>query len=705
MVVGAVVAGGAVFGPVVPAVATGGSSLVDETFTGTSVADPRFVPLGDACLTAAGRPSTPPSGASTLSGCTETNGSPGVGTPGWLQLTDDSNNRTGGVIFDQALPDAAGLDVTFDQAQYGGTSPTGADGIGFFLSDGSYDLTTTGAPGGALGYTNRIIGSTEEEGVVGGFLGVGLDAYGNFAPDTEGKGAGCTPSSPISGLDPNAVTLRGPGSENSSGQWLEGYCNLSTEHLTGSQDLRTDVNDPLNVELTVSPRATDGSVTVSVAIRFPGATTSTPILGPVTVPNAPRTIKFGFSGSTGGSSDVHLIRNVVVNTIDPLGELNLVKQVDESSPYARTIYQAGDTIPYSFVVTNSGTSGITGVAVTDPYVAGTVQCPENTLAAAGQPGSNMTCAGSHLVTPGEVAASSQFQNTATVSGTAAGTTVTATDSTTVQLGTASMTLQKASDVSTVAQLGQVVHYTFTVKNTGSIPLAPVTVSDPSSGLSAAPCVASLAAGATATCSTVATHTITEADLLAGVQYLNTATATGTLPSTVTGGSVDATASAAVTTVSPRAALTLSKTPSARSEVELGHVIDYSFSVTNTGNVSLAPVVVSDAQLGISSAPCVSSLAPGATSICSTTGSHTVTDADVALGKYQNSATATGTPPSGSGLAPVTADASATVTTSGETAEGELPEMGSDPSQAFWLATGLIALGILLLGCSRRRQAR
>jgi hypothetical protein len=95
---------------------------------------------------------------------------------------------------------------------------TGADGVSFFLADGSKPLTTPGGFGGSLGYAQ----TTEPfpvDGILGGYLGVGFDEFGNFGNNLEGRGAGC--SQPDSGFYPNYVTLRGPG----SGQ--TGYCILN----------------------------------------------------------------------------------------------------------------------------------------------------------------------------------------------------------------------------------------------------------------------------------------------------------------------------------------------------------------------------------------------------------------------------------------------------------------------------------------------
>ncbi len=89
----------------------------------------------------------------------------------------------------------------------------------------------------------------------------------------------------------------------------------------------------------------------------------------------------------------------------------------------------------------------------------------------------------------------------------------------------------------------------------------------------------------------------------------------------------------------------------------GQVVAYSFLVTNTGNVSLTAVAVTDPLPGLSAVSCsVSTLAPSVSTTC--TASYTVTQDDVDAGSIANTATATGTPPVGP---PVTDTGSATVT--------------------------------------------
>src|SRR5439155_19296764 len=79
----------------------------------------------------------------------------------------------------------------------------------------------------------------------------------------------------------------------------------------------------------------------------------------------------------------------------------------------------------------------------------------------------------------------------------------------------------------------------------------------------------------------------------------------------------------------------------------GDTIHYTFTITNTGNVTLTGVELTDALVGFSNATCggVTTLAPGASTTC--TADYTLTQADVDAGTVHNSATACGNPPTGS----------------------------------------------------------
>ena len=295
---------------------------------------------------------------------------------------------------------------------------------------------------------------------------------------------------------------------------------------------------------------------------------------------------------------------------------------------------AGSTVAYTFVVTNTGNVTLASVGVDDPQV-GPVTCPVTTLA----PGASTTCTASYTLTQADVDAGSVV-NTATASGTPpAGAAVTATDTVTSTVTAApAISLDKQAAAPTGTTAGSTIAYTFLVTNTGNVTLHGVAIADPKVGAVTCP-VTTLAPGASTTCA--ATYTLTQADVDAG-HVANTATVEGTPP---TGSPVTATDD----TDSPIAAgpaITLEKTAAAPSGNTAGSTIAYSFVVTNTGNVTLTGVSVNDPQVGTVTCP-VATLAPAASTTC--TASYTLTQADVDAGSVANTATASGTPPTGAAV--------------------------------------------------------
>lgn len=75
------------------------------------------------------------------------------------------------------------------------------------------------------------------------------------------------------------------------------------------------------------------------------------------------------------------------------------------------------------------------------------------------------------------------------------------------------------------------------------------------------------------------------------------------------------------------------------EVEVGDVVTWTYEVTNTGNVTLTDVAVTDDQIGDITCP-EDELAPGGVMTCTATGI-------AVLGQYANMGTVVGTPPTGS----------------------------------------------------------
>ena len=200
--------------------------------------------------------------------------------------------------------------------------------------------------------------------------------------------------------------------------------------------------------------------------------------------------------------------------------------------------------------------------------------------------------------------------------------------------------------------GQVVTYTITATNDGYEALSNVTVTDvptPDGGFSCSPTGSTLAAGASIVCT--GTHTVTQADVDTGaLSDLATVNATGTA-----GQSVTASASDSLTaTQNPQ--ITLTKTDNLHTYSAPGQVVTYTITATNTGNVTLSNVQVSDSPSldGFTCAAPVATLPPGGVISC--TGSHTITLDDFSgAGTYANSATVSGTGPQGQIVSSAAAD--------------------------------------------------
>ncbi|MDL4815061.1 hypothetical protein [Actinomadura opuntiae] len=325
-----------------------GPLLVGEPFTGAS-ADSRFVGYGSACLTGAPR-GAPPAEATShpLGGCRRDPAGPvppgDAAMRGYLQLTDAHVEETGAVLFDSPIPAGEGLEATFEQWQYGNTTPAPADGISFFLTDGAERLTTPGAFGGSLGYAQKLPdGSTDGQfvpGISGGYLGIGLDVLGDYFGDGERRGNGCERRSPAGTVfrrpapGPNVVSARGPGNGN------DGYCLLAA--TTGNAtarglwpstlpgrlhgDLKTMPSGatPERAEELLEPMKRTVRVTVSsppepmatVGIDFQDGRGFRQVLRFHAPEPVPDTLKLGFAASTGPLTDVQLIRHLTVRAGD-----------------------------------------------------------------------------------------------------------------------------------------------------------------------------------------------------------------------------------------------------------------------------------------------------------------------------------------------------------------------------------------------------
>ena len=158
---------------------------ISEDFTQATANTNDWEDLGYACLTAGTAANNTPS-TSKIKGCNL--GTPNAVGSGALRLTPASNGQTGSISSNFTFPSNQGVQATFTTYTWGGSgngggSNQGADGIAFFLQDASIGTTlpsgaaNIGAFGGSLGYS---CSQSKGSGLAGGYLGLGMDEWGNF---------------------------------------------------------------------------------------------------------------------------------------------------------------------------------------------------------------------------------------------------------------------------------------------------------------------------------------------------------------------------------------------------------------------------------------------------------------------------------------------------------------------------------------------
>lgn len=205
--------------------------------------------------------------------------------------------------------------------------------------------------------------------------------------------------------------------------------------------------------------------------------------------------------------------------------------------------------------------------------------------------------------------------------------------------------------------GDRISYSFSVKNTGTVALAGLAVSDPrlqAAGLAVTCPTASLAPGATAVC-TAPPYVITQADVDQG-SVKNTATASATACTGTCGPVVSAPSSTSTRTKQVPSIEVVKKIASIRDVNSNGRVdhrdrVRFSFTATNTGSVTLTKVGIDDPMLasaGIEIVCARTTLAPGESTACRTRGTYGITRSDADQKVLRNLAAAYGSTPFGFG---------------------------------------------------------
>jgi len=354
------------------------------------------------------------------------------------------------------------------------------------------------------------------------------------------------------------------------------------------------------------------------------------------------------------------------------------------------ITNVGDVVTYNFVITNTGSVDLTNVTVTDNNA--TITGGPIPVLAAGTTDST-TFSGSHVITQEDIntgyvynlaTATAKDPEDKTVTDTSSDPTPCTTcpidpecpDCTITPLTQSpSINITKDgtyvdSNQDGITNVGDVVTYNFVVTNTGNVTLTDVTVTDNNATITGGP-IATLAVGATDSTTFSGSHTITQEDINTGYVY-NLATVTSKDPkgNPVTDTSSDPTpcTTCPIDPECPDCTITpLTQSPSINITKDgtyvdsnqdgitnVGDVVTYNFVVTNTGNVTLTDVTVTDNNATITGGP-IATLAVGATDSTTFSGSHTITQEDINTGYVYNLATVTSKDPKGNPVTDTSSD--------------------------------------------------
>lgn len=239
-----------------------------------------------------------------------------------LRLTSNEFDQRGFVYVDIPFSSVFGIKASFEYFSYGGT---GADGLAFFLYDAEVPNFTIGGFGGSLGYSKR----NNEPGVSGAYMGIGFDEFGNFGNSTEARSGG------FPGVNdqqvPDAIVIRGPGNGFDGYDFIAGRRTMEAgaDGLPADQQFpissggvgTTRVTDPnrpgyRKVFINLEPNPDDVGYLITVEMQFTTEANNSRLISifeRLPYPfEAPENLKVGFSASTGGETNFHEIRNLIV---------------------------------------------------------------------------------------------------------------------------------------------------------------------------------------------------------------------------------------------------------------------------------------------------------------------------------------------------------------------------------------------------------
>lgn len=281
---------------------------------------------------------------------------------------------------------------------------------------------------------------------------------------------------------------------------------------------------------------------------------------------------------------------------------------------------AGDILTYNVVVANTGDITLTGVTVSDPMIS-----PNSKGCPALLPGETCVLTGTYVVTQADIQAG-QIVNTG--NGDSNETPPDSDEITTTlpQETDFDITKQLLTDVSGGIEVDDILTYQIVVTNTGNMILNNVVVSDPMLTPASSSCATLVPGG---TCVLTGSYQVVQSDIDAG-EIVNIAT-----------GDTDETEPKTdqlitpIDNINPDIAIQKTMITDISGGVNIGDDLEYEVVVTNTGNITLNNVFVTDPMLTPGQAYCAT-VAPGAT--CTLNGFYTLTLDDLNAGFVDNTAT-------------------------------------------------------------------
>lgn len=298
---------------------------------------------------------------------------------GWLRLTKHLKNQRGFAYLNKTFPSNLGVYLEFEYKVWSTNRFYGADGLCIFLFDGQYGPAGSspktfriGAHGGSLGYAQK----TGTPGLAGAYIGIGLDEYGNFVMNHEGRKGGLRwPGDPpfyynpedtkSPEIRPHRITIRG----NESSEWVYlQHKDLPLDTRKRSDDLlelipnskkyisiwnQRENHRPKDYEyfrrvrLYIEPSTSSGRGKKQYKIRLYWNTTPSgrdeELITYDTTQPLPDLLKIGFSASTGKHFAYHEVRNLYVTTP---GGVRVTKKVDKPNSVPN------EELTYTIEVTN-----------------------------------------------------------------------------------------------------------------------------------------------------------------------------------------------------------------------------------------------------------------------------------------------------------------------------------------------------------------